>query len=79
VRCLSERQDRQLLDLLARRIVNAADVDDGNLRIIELIGGWLAPDDGAAVDGGEDTDSEQVVFVCAAWMSDDRVHVGRAP
>jgi hypothetical protein len=31
------------------------------------------------VDGGEDTDSEQVVFVCAAWMSDDRVHVGRAP
>ena len=56
--------------------MNAADVDDRNLRIIEFIRCWLAPDDGAAMNSRKDTDSEKVVFVRAAGMSDDRVQGG---
>ncbi|MEJ7599774.1 MAG: hypothetical protein WKG01_17840 [Kofleriaceae bacterium] len=57
-------------------VMDPADIDDGDLRIGELLRRWLAPDHGAVMDCGEHTDGEQVVFVRATGMRDDRVHGG---
>jgi hypothetical protein len=60
-----------VVEVVALGGVLAADIDDGDGRIGEILRGRLATDDGHAVDGGEEGAGEELVLVSAAGMGED--------
>ena len=66
-----------MIEVRLARVVTPADIDDRDLRIVELFVGRFAPHDRCAGVGDEKADGEQVVFVRAAGVGDDFLnHVG---
>ena len=68
-----------VVEVRARGLVRAADVDHGDARVGQVLGGRLTPLDGTAVESDQDAHGQEVVLVRAARVGDDEsdgVHGG---
>jgi hypothetical protein len=65
-----------VVEIRPSRVVHAADVHDGAAGVIKLFGGGNATDDRRPGSCGEQAGGQQVVFVGAAGVGQDRVNHG---
>ena len=60
-----------VIKVLQRGIVRAADIDDRNTRVRQLLFRWVAAHNGAAILRNQHATREQVIFVRATWVRHD--------
>jgi hypothetical protein len=67
-----------VVEVRLARVVISADVDDGDVRVVEFLVRRISSNHGRAVCGNEDAHREQVVLVSTAGVRNDLTNHDRA-